>query len=77
MSSSLCLQVSSIVGLINLVSREVGRIDIGGKLGLERCSDSAQAVKVNTAEKLVLLDFFGTSSAKTTFVVADNAGLYC
>lgn len=63
--------MGSIVGLINLVSREVGRVDIRQELGLERRTDPAKSLKFDSAEEFVALDLVGSSMAKTVLRVAD------
>lgn len=72
-SRSRVLEVSSIVGLINLVGREVGRVDVRQELGLERRTDPAKSVEFNAAEEFVALDLVGSSMTKTVLRVADKA----
>lgn len=64
--------MSGIVGLINLIRWEVGSVNVRGKLWLERCTDAAKGVKLNTTEEAVILDFIGRDSTKTVFGVADK-----
>jgi hypothetical protein len=66
------LQMSSVVCLINFIRWEVGRINVGRKLGLEWCSNAAQAIKVNTTEELVCFDLISTSPTQTILSVADE-----
>jgi hypothetical protein len=48
--------MSSGIGLVNLIDREVRRIDVGREPGLKWCANTAKAVKVNAAEEGVSLD---------------------
>ena len=49
--------MSSGIGLVNLIDREVSRIDVGRQPGFEWCTYAAKAVKINAAEEGVSLDF--------------------
>lgn len=70
---SLCLEDSGVIGLINFISREISRVDVGGQARLEGCADTAQAIKLNTAEESMTLDFVGTATAETVLCVTDHA----
>lgn len=72
--SSSLLQMGCVVRLVDLVSGEVGGVNVGGKLGFKRCSNPTQAIEVNATEKLVRLDLVGTSSPKTILGVAYETG---
>ena len=64
----------AVVILVDLVDREVLRINIRLQLGLERSTDTAQTVPLNSAEEGVLLDLIGTAdAAKTVLSIADEA----
>lgn len=57
LARSLCsLEMSSGIGLVDLVDREVGGIDVGRESRLEWCTNAAKAVEVDTAEEGVGLD---------------------
>ena len=66
--------MGGIVGLINLISWEVCRIDVRGELRLERCTYAAKRIEVNSSEELVVLDLLGRNSPKSMFGVANKAG---
>jgi hypothetical protein len=70
---SCSFEVRSIIGLINLISREVGRVDIRGEFGLEWGSDSAKSIELNSTEEFVVLNLICTSTAKTILGVANKA----
>ena len=58
LTSSLCsLEMSSGIGLVDLIDREVRRIDVGREPGFKWRTYAAEAVEVNTAEEGVGLDF--------------------
>lgn len=65
--------MGSVVGLINLISREVSSINVRGELGLEGGTDTAKSIKFDTTEELVVFDLICTSTAKTVLGVADKA----
>lgn len=67
------LEQSCVVGLINLVGREVGGVDVGRQARLERSANATQAIKVDTAEERVALELMGTSPSKSVLRVADHA----
>jgi hypothetical protein len=58
--------------LVNLVDREVLRVDVGLQLGLERCTDASQTIPRNAAEEWVLLDLAGTADAAKAVVGVTN-----
>jgi hypothetical protein len=61
------------VDLRNLVDGEVLRVDGAGKLRLERRTDLAKAIPVDTAEEWVLLEFCGaTHVTETVLRIADE-----
>jgi hypothetical protein len=71
---SLSTQSGAGVVLINLVDREVLRIDVGLQLRLERCTDATQTVPLHTTEKGMLSDFTGAAdSTKTVLGITDQA----
>jgi hypothetical protein len=65
--------MSCVVCLVDLIRWEVGCVNVGGKLGLERCSNPAQSIEVNTAEELVCLDLISASPAQTVLSIANEA----
>lgn len=67
------LEQSRVVSLVNLIGREVSGIDVGCQPGLERSTDAAQAVKVDSTEECVALDFMSTSPSESVLSVADHA----
>jgi hypothetical protein len=69
----LSFKVGSIVGLIDLVSWEIGCVNIRGQLGLEWCSNKAQTIEINASEEFVALNLIGTTSTKTIFSIANKA----
>jgi hypothetical protein len=62
-SSSGSLKMGCVVGLIDLIRWEVGRIDIGIQFGFERGTNAAKSVKFNTAEEFVILDLISADTA--------------
>lgn len=67
------LEHSRVIRLVDLVGREVRRIDVGGKTRLEGCGNATQAVEVDTAEEGVTLDLLSAQSTETVLCVADHA----
>jgi len=55
----LLLEDGGVVRLVDLVSREVGCVNVGGETRLERRANAAQAVEVNSTEEGVALDLLG------------------
>lgn len=68
------LEMSSIVSLINLIGWEVSGINVGSQLGLEWGSDTSKSIKLDAAEELVGFDLTCSSTTKTIFGIADEAG---
>jgi hypothetical protein len=69
----LCAVRSAVVVLVDLVNREVLRIDVGLQLGLEGRTDATQAVPRYATEEGVLLDLAGTTNASKTMIgIADQ-----
>jgi hypothetical protein len=69
----LCPVRSAVVVLVDLVNREVLRIDVGLQLGLERRTDAAKAIPGYATEERMLLDLTGTTNAsKTVIGIADQ-----
>jgi len=66
------LQVGGIIGLIDLIRREVGRINIGSEFGLEWCADPAQIFKLDTTEEFVVLDLICPATTKTILSVTNK-----
>jgi hypothetical protein len=62
----------SVVGLIDLISGEVGGVNVGGKLRLEWCTDSAKRIKLDSTEEFVVFDFLCRDSAKTMLGITDK-----
>lgn len=54
--------MGGVVGLVNLISREVGGVNIGLQLRLEWCANAAEGVEFNATEELVVLDLICTST---------------
>lgn len=76
LASSLCsLEMSSSIGLVDLIDREVGGIDVGREPGLEWCTNAAKAVEVNAAEEGVSLDFIRRDPAQAVLRVTNKAKL--
>lgn len=65
--------MSGVVCLINLINREIRRIDIGGEFGLEWRTDAAKGVEFNSTEEFVVLDFISTTTAEAVLRVANEA----
>lgn len=51
-----------VVGLVDLISREVRSVDVGGQTRFEGCPDPAQAVELYAPEEVVALDLVGAAS---------------
>src|SRR5436309_8052060 len=64
-------QMRGIIRLVDLVNREIRRIDVGGKLGLERRTDLSQLIKDNTTEEWMSFDLCSTTATKAVFSVAN------
>lgn len=60
--------------MLEVLGREVRRIDLGGQPRLERRPEPPQIVKVDAREKWVLLDLLGTRAAEARLGVADETG---
>lgn len=70
----LCSVGSAVVVLVNLINREVLRINVRLQLGLERCTDASQAIPGDTAEEGMLLDLArSANAAKTVVSIANQA----
>ena len=69
------LEDRRVIGLVDFISGEVGRVNVGGEARLERCADATQAVKLDATEEGMVLDLVCTSTAKTVLRVADHTGL--
>lgn len=67
------LEHRRVVGLVDLVGGEVGGVNGGSQARLERSSDAAQAVELDTAEEGVSLDLVRARTAETVLRVADQA----
>jgi hypothetical protein len=65
-------KVGGVVGLIDLISWEIGGVNIRGQLGLEWCSNKAQAIEINASEELVALDLIGTTATKSVLSIANK-----
>lgn len=65
--------MGSVVGLINLVGREVCRIDVGRELRFERCTNGTEFVKIDSTEKFMGLDLVGINSSKAMFGITNKA----
>ena len=71
---SLCPVSSAVVVLVNLINREVLRVNVRLQLGLERCPDASQAIPRDAAEEGMLLDLARSANAAETVVsIADQA----
>lgn len=68
------LEQGGVVGLVDLVGGEVGRVDVGGQARLEGGADPAQAVELDAPKEVVALDLMGSASAETVLRVTDEAG---
>lgn len=67
------LEHSCIVSLVNLIRGEVCRINVRSQTRLKRRANATQAVKVDAAEEAVILEFMGSTTAKTVLSVANHA----
>jgi len=65
-------QQRSVVGLVDLVSGEVGCVDVRCQSRLERCPNPTEAIKLDTTEERMALDFMSTAPTKTILRVADE-----
>ena len=73
-ASTLSLSTKSCTGivLINLINREVLRINVRLQFRLKRCPDASQAIPLYATEEGVLLDLVGTADpAKTVLGITD------
>ena len=61
-----------IIRLVDLVNREIRRVNIGGKLGLERRADFSQLIKDNAAEEWMSFNLSSTLTAKAVLTVTDK-----
>lgn len=65
---------SASVVLVDLVDREVSRINVRVQLGLEWRADPSQRIPVNATEERMLLDLASpTNTAEAVFGIADQA----
>jgi len=53
-----------VIGLVDFICREVGRVDVGIQLRLEGCANAAEGIEFNATEELVGLDFIRTTTTK-------------
>jgi hypothetical protein len=67
------LEHGGVVRLVNLVGREVGRVDVGRQARLERRADPPQAVELDATEEGVALDLVRAAAAEPVLRVADQA----
>lgn len=72
----LSLENRSIVGLVNLIGREVGGVDVRGQARLERSSDAAKTVEFDATEKGVVLDLMRTTTTETVLGITNHA-MHC
>lgn len=70
------LENRGIVGLINLIGREVGSINVGGQTWLKGRANATKAVELDTSEECMVLNLMRSTTAKTVFCVADHA-IHC
>lgn len=68
-------QLSSGIGLINLIDREVGGVNVGCQPWLEWSSDPTKAVKIDPLEEYMVFDLVCTSTSETILRVTDQAGI--
>jgi hypothetical protein len=68
------LEHGGVVRLVDLVGREVGRVDVGRQARLEGRADPPQAVELDAPEEGVVLDLVRAAAAEAVFRVADQAG---
>lgn len=64
--------MGGIVSLINLIRREVSRVDVGCKFGLEGGTNTAKSVEFDSTEELVVFDLISTSTAQADLGVTDQ-----
>lgn len=60
--------------MLEVLCREVCRVDLGGQPRLEGRPEPPQIVKVDAGEEWVLLDLLGAGAAEAGLGVADEAG---
>lgn len=70
-----CLNQTSFFDLIDLVSREVGGVNVGCQAWLEWCPDSAQAVKLDSLKERMRFKLLCPTASKSVLRVANQAEL--
>jgi hypothetical protein len=75
--STLChvpsLEEGGIVGLVDLVGREICGVNVGRQAGLEWRTDSSKAVKLDAMEETVCLELLSATTTQTVLSVANQA----
>ncbi len=71
------LEQRRIVRLVDLIRGEVRGIDVGGETRFKGCTNAPQAVKLDTTEEGVALDFVGTTASQTVLRIANQARVRC
>jgi hypothetical protein len=67
------LQMSGVVSLVNLISWEVCRINVGRQLGFKWCADAAKSIKFDSTEEFVILDLLSRNSSEAMFGITNKA----
>lgn len=67
-----CLEMSRIVRLVDLVSWEIGSVDVRVQFRFKWSTNTTEGVKFNTPEEFVSLDFVGTSATKTILGITNQ-----
>ena len=62
-----------VVRLVDLVGREVRRVNVGGQPWLEGCADPPKALEFHPAEEGMALDLVRAAPPEPVFRVADEA----
>ena len=76
LAGSLCsLEMSSSIGLVNLIDREVCGIDVGCQPGFKWCAYATKTVEINAAEEGVCLDFIRRDPAQAVLRITNKARL--
>ena len=69
----LCLKQRCVVGLIDLISGEISRIDVASKTRLKWCPNAAKRVELYASEEAVVLDLMRASTTQSVLRVTDQA----
>jgi hypothetical protein len=67
-----CFDVGGVVSLIDLISWEVGGVNVGRQFGFKWSSNAAKSIKFDTTEELVVLDFIRRNTSETMFRITNK-----